>query len=160
MTEAKNVALVVEAVGAIPAPRPSLVWVSNLSSAGYRDAMIELAKARDVMLDLRIAISDEEVLDLLNRAFAMVYTPRLEPFGLAALEANACGLPVVAVPEGGVKESIRHEVNGLLSEPDPASIARAILRLRNDPCFARKIGATGRELVQNEWSLEAADQPN
>jgi glycosyltransferase involved in cell wall biosynthesis len=156
MTEAKNAALAIEAVAAIPAPRPRLVWVSNLADGGYRDAMIDLAKKRDVTLDMRMAIPDEHVVDLLNRAFAMVYPPRLEPFGLAPLEANACGLPVVAVPEGGVRESIRHGVNGLLSEPDPASMALAIVRLREDPRFARQIGATGRELVKREWSLEAA----
>jgi glycosyltransferase involved in cell wall biosynthesis len=156
MTAEKNVALVIEAVGAIPAPRPRLVWVSNIVAEGYRDAMIDLAKTKDVALDLRTAISDEELIELLNRALAMVYTPRLEPFGLAPLEANACGLPVVAVPEGGVRESIQHEVNGLLSEPDPDSIAHAIVRLRSDPDFARQIGTTGRQLVRREWSLEAA----
>ena len=40
---------------------------------------------------------------------AMLYAPRLEPFGLAPLEANACGLPVIAVPEGGVRETVVHE---------------------------------------------------
>ncbi len=156
MTAEKNMALVIEAVGSIAAPRPRLVWVGNIASPGYRDAMVDLAKARDVMLDLRVAISDEEVIDLLNRAVAMVYTPRLEPFGLAPLEANACGLPVVAVPEGGVRESVRHEVNGLLADPDPPSIALAITRLRTDTGFAREIGTTGRELVKEKWSLKSA----
>jgi len=50
----------------------------------------------------------------------MVYSARLEPFGLAPLEANACATPVVAVAEGGVRESIRNGVNGvLISERRP-----------------------------------------
>jgi glycosyltransferase involved in cell wall biosynthesis len=59
----------------------------------------------------RWRFSDENIVELLNRAAVMVYSARLEPFGLAPLEANACATPVVAVAEGGVRESIRNGVN-------------------------------------------------
>jgi len=86
----------------------------------------------------------------------MVYTPRLEPFGFAPLEANACGLPVVAVAEGGVRETIQDGVNGLLVEHDPQAVADAIEYLRNNPEEASRMGQTGAGLVAERWSVAAA----
>jgi glycosyltransferase involved in cell wall biosynthesis len=86
----------------------------------------------------------------------MVYAPRLEPFGLAPLEANACGLPVVAVAEGGVRETIIDQVNGLLVDNYPDAMAAAIQRLRNDPSFASRLGSTGRKAVEAKWGLDRA----
>ena len=155
-TPEKNVALVIEALGATPDPRPPLVWVGNIANEGYQRAMTELAAARGVTVDFRIGISDAALTDVLGRAMAMIYAPRLEPFGLAPLEANACGVPVIAVLEGGVRETIRHEVNGLLSDPTPAALAQAVTRLRDDPALARRLGDAGRKVVAERWSVSAA----
>ena len=57
----------------------------------------------------------------------MIYMPHNEPFGFAPLEANACGTPVVALAEGGVKETVVTGVNGtLVSDEDPRTVAAAI----------------------------------
>lgn len=152
----KNLSLVIEAIGAMPTPRPSLIWVGNFSSTEYQKAMVELAKALGVALDVRVGISDDQLIEVLNSAFVMVYAPRLEPFGLAPLEANACGVPVIAVREGGVRETIRHEVNGLLADANPSDLARAIATLRDNPALARQLGTNGSRLVASDWSLEAA----
>lgn len=155
-TPEKNVALVIEALGAVPEPRPKLVWVGNIANKDYQLAMTELATARGVTVDFRIAISDAALTDVLGRAMAMIYAPRLEPFGLAPLEANACGVPVIAVLEGGVRETIQHEVNGLLSDPTPPALAQAVIRLRDDPALARRLGDAGRRVVAEHWSVSAA----
>jgi glycosyltransferase involved in cell wall biosynthesis len=47
----------------------------------------------------------------------MAYAPRLEPLGLAPLEAGACGLPVVAVAEAGVRETVVDGITGSLTGP-------------------------------------------
>lgn len=155
-TPEKNVGLVIEAIGAMLSPRPRLVWIGNMATDTYQQAMSELAAARGVALEFRICIPDVALRDALGRAMAMVYAPRLEPFGLAPLEANACGVPVVAVREGGVRETIQHEVNGLLADPTPAALAQAVTRLRDDPTLARRLGENGRRLVEGQWSLAAA----
>jgi len=119
----------------------------------------ELAQSLKVDFVTKIRISDAEVVDLLNRAAAMVYTSYLEPFGFAPLEANACATPVVAIAEGGVRETILDEVNGILiSDRDPAAIGSAILRLLEEPALAQMLGERARELVMQRWSWQAAIQ--
>jgi glycosyltransferase involved in cell wall biosynthesis len=86
----------------------------------------------------------------------MVYAPRLEPFGLAPLEANACGLPVVAVAEGGVRETIIDGVNGFLVQHQPQMMAHAIQRLTQDKDLVACLSKNGLEIVQEKWSLNSA----
>ena len=86
----------------------------------------------------------------------MVYAPRLEPFGLAPLEANACGLPVVAVAEGGVRETIIDGVNGLLVQHQPQMMAHAIQRLAHDKDLAAQLSKNGSKIVQEKWSVNSA----
>ena len=153
----KNIMLAVEAVGTIPLEkRPALVWVANMQDEPYLAACIARAKELGVDLQPKKMISDVEMVDLLNRATAMVYAPRLEPFGFAPLEANFCGTPVVGVAEGGVRETVQDGINGLLVDHDPREMGRAIVRLLDDPGLARRLGEQGRELAREKWSVEAS----
>ena len=120
--------------------------------------MQALAASRHVSLDLRVGVPAAEVVEALGRAMAMVYVPRLEPFGLAPLEANACGVPVVAVPEGGVRETIQDGVNGLLAERNPAAIAAALCRIHDDGALAARMRQQGREVVEQRWSTALAGE--
>lgn len=132
-----------------------LIWIGNAANPWYRNHIIELAKSLGVNFDLRERITDDALQELLTSALALVYAPRLEPFGYAPLEANACGTPVIAVAEGGVRETVLHDVNGLLVQT-PEEMSAAIDRLRDDSQLARRLGETGRELVRTNWSLNAA----
>lgn len=109
-----------------------------------------------VTFEPMVRVSDETLLDVLNRAPVMIYAPRLEPFGLAPLEANACGVPVVAVAEGGVRETVVDGVTGLLVAHNPVAIAEAVSHLLADPPLARRLGANARQMVQSKWGLAAA----
>lgn len=155
-TPAKNIEFVVGALARVPAPRPRLVWIGNASAPAYVEKLRALAASRAVELEARTLVSEDELVDALNRASMMVYAPRLEPFGYVPLEANACGLPVVAVAEGGVRETVVDGVNGVLVEEDEAVMARAIERLRGDPVSRRSLGQNGRNVVAERWSLDAA----
>jgi glycosyltransferase involved in cell wall biosynthesis len=152
----KNVRLVIEALAAVPPPRPRLVWVGNVASPAYLDELKRAAAALDVSFEPRVGVTDDDLLDLLNSALLMVYAPRLEPFGLAPLEAGASGLPVVAVAEGGVRETVVDGLSGLLVEHHPLALARAITQLRDDPALARRLGEGGYKLVHEKWSLGAS----
>ena len=118
--------------------------------------MRSLAESYEVTFESRASIDDNELVDILNRATAMVHALRLEPFGLAPLEANACGLPVVAVAEGGVRETIIDGVNGLLVQHQPQMMAQAIQRLMHDNELAAELGKNGSKIIQEKWSVNSA----
>lgn len=152
----KNIEFVIRALASVKHPRPKLVWIGNFSLPWYLKEVEELAKSLAVDFEAKEMVSDDELIGILNRAAMMVYAPRLEPFGFAPLEANACGLPVVAVAEGGVRETVVDGVNGLLVEPDEKAMASAIERLRDDKDLAYSLGQNGRKLVTEKWSLETS----
>jgi glycosyltransferase involved in cell wall biosynthesis len=152
----KNIELVIEAVGILAVPRPPLVWVGNEYDGDYRAKLIDLARRRGVSLSFQIQLGDSELRDLLNVSAAMVYAPRLEPFGLAPLEAAACGLPVVGTAEGGVRESVLDGVTGFLVDHQAQDMAAAITRILDDPLLAAKLGYEARKHAKNVFSLEAA----
>jgi glycosyltransferase involved in cell wall biosynthesis len=152
----KNVAFVIKALALLPQPRPRLVWIGNSASGDYLQEMEALARDCKVDFEPKVRIPDTELQSYLSRAAMLLYAPLLEPFGYAPLEANACGTPVVAVAEGGVRETISDGVNGLVVAPEPAAMAEGIARLRNDPALARQLGEQGRQLVADKWSLAAS----
>jgi glycosyltransferase involved in cell wall biosynthesis len=86
-------------------------------------------------------LSDEAVRDQYQRA-SLLLMPGEEDFGIAPLEAQACGRPVVALGRGGAIESIVHGETGLLvDEPTPEAFADAIRSARSrdfDPGAIRR----------------------
>lgn len=150
----KGVELTIKSVSLLSEPRPHLVWIANSGSDSYMKEMLELAQTMGVNLQIKTMVSDEELVDTLNRATVLLYTPRLEPFGFAPLEANACATPVVAVAEGGVRETVKDGVNGFLVDREPESLAQALRKLLSDNSLARRMGDHAADHVQEEWSVE------
>jgi glycosyltransferase involved in cell wall biosynthesis len=150
----KGVDLAVKAVALLPNPRPPLVWIANSGNEAYRNEIIELALSLGVELRVQMSISDVELVAILNKATMLLYTSRLEPFGLAPLEANACGLPVVGIAEGGIRETIQDGVNGFLVDPNPESIARAASQLLQNPSLTREMGERAATNVRRRWNVE------
>jgi glycosyltransferase involved in cell wall biosynthesis len=86
----------------------------------------------------------EVVLDHLRRARAFVFAGE-EDFGIAPVEAMACGTPVIALGRGGLAETVVADETGVFfGEPTPAAIAGAVERfeamspaIRPDRCRER-----------------------
>jgi D-inositol-3-phosphate glycosyltransferase len=80
-----------------------------------------------------------------------------ESFGLVALEAQACGCPVVASGVSGLRSVVRDEVSGyLIDGDDPAIYAERIGRLLADTQLAQQMGRRGRLLAQRfSWTRTA-----
>jgi len=77
-----------------------------------------------------------------QRCRAFLMPSRFEPFGLSALEAMACGAPVIAAAVGGLPEFITDQETGLLvPQGDPAALAQAVHSLLVDPSRAARLGA-------------------
>jgi len=150
---AKNIELAIRAIGAIPEPRPRLVWAGNATVGDYLERLRGLAHSLHVDLEAAPVAPGEDLVQLLNRASLMIYTPRLEPFGLAPLEANACGVPVVAIAEGGLRETVVNGVNGAVVAPDPAVLGEAVAQLLQDRQRASRLRTQCRQFVEAGWTL-------
>jgi glycosyltransferase involved in cell wall biosynthesis len=75
-----------------------------------------------------------------------------EGFGVAAAEASACALPVVATDVYGIPDVVRPNLTGLLVPPkDPADLAEALARLVDDPELRTRFGSAGREYVASHY---------
>jgi glycosyltransferase involved in cell wall biosynthesis len=77
-----------------------------------------------------------------------------EAFGLTALEAMACGVPVVGFATGGIPDMIRHEHNGLLAAPsDAADLADKITLMIRDPLMRAALAANARKTVEEHFTI-------
>jgi len=100
-------------------------------------------------------VSDQERLELLNRCRALVLVSLWEGFGLPALEAMACGAPVIAARAGALPEVVGDAA--LLVDPrNPAAIADAISRIGREPALVRWLGAAGPpRAARFDWRTSA-----
>src|SRR6185312_9864948 len=94
--------------------------------------------------------------DALARAYAsadvFLFASRTDTFGQVLLEAQASGLPVVAVDEGGPRELIEDGVTGLLRPAEAGPLAEALLDLARVPAARRRLAGAGRLAVaERSW---------
>lgn len=89
--------------------------------------------------------------NLYAEADAFVLPTRHEAFGIAALEARAAGLPVIASIRAGCREFLRHEQNALLCESD-ADFATAMARLIREPELRLRLGNGASSLDPYDWA--------
>ncbi len=151
--------LTIRAIGMIPEnERPKLVIIADVQSSVNREELEQLAKKEKVSLEFKFNVSDQELVEWYNRAALVTYTAVKEPFGLVALEAMACGTPVVGVLEGGLQESIVDGETGFLVEPTPEACAKAIRTILNNPELGERMGAFGIKHVKQNWTWEAATE--
>jgi glycosyltransferase involved in cell wall biosynthesis len=155
LVDAKRPELLVEGVAAARSVE-RFVWVANHVEAQCRTRVERAVERTGVTFELRHGVSDDELVSAYREADVFVYAPRLEPFGLAPLEANATGLPVVAVAEGGVRETVLDGVNGVLTDPDPDAFGAVLADLLGDPGRVRGLGRAARDHVVAHWSLARA----
>jgi D-inositol-3-phosphate glycosyltransferase len=97
--------------------------------------------------------------DFYTAAELVLVPSRSESFGLVALEAQACGTPVVAAATGGLRYVVQHGETGFLVDGwDPANFAGRMLDLLADPATARRMGAAGvGRAMQFSWDSTTAD---
>jgi glycosyltransferase involved in cell wall biosynthesis len=151
----KGYDLIVQGLGRLPKTiRPQLVIVGYNQVPDELAYLRTLAQQNDVQLEWKVNASHRELVELYNRALAVVYTPRSEPFGLVPLEAMSCGVPVIGVNEGGVAETILDGITGRLIERDPEILAWALLELLASPESRKEMGTAGRRHVEENWSWD------
>lgn len=139
----KRVGAVVEVFRQIHSAVPSrLLMVGDGPDLSGAAAQVGAAGLTD---DVRFLGDQEQVVQLLSASDLFLMPSAQESFGLAALEAMACEVPVVASRVGGVPELVEDGVTGFLCPPDDlAAMARASIRLLTDDALHAQMAAAAR----------------
>src|SRR5213076_206917 len=117
--------------------RPKAEWLAN--THGVAQDVLFVGKQND-MSEL-LAISD-----------VLLLPSELESFGLVALEAMACEVPVIATRVGGVPEVVHHGVDGFLYDVgDVQSMADGCLQILSNPQIREKLGKAAREHATRDF---------
>lgn len=100
--------------------------------------------------------SDAKKLELLHRSSVLIYTPSGEHFGIVPIEAMFCGLPVIAVNNGGPTETVVNGETGFLRDSNPEEFAEAMETFYeggND--MKKEFGSQGKKRVEKHFSFKA-----
>ena len=127
--------------------------------AGDPEARRLLAVARRMgvsdRVELRGGVPRAAVPMLMRSADAVVCPPWYEPFGMVAVEAMACGVPVVATAVGGHLDTVVDGQTGVHVEPRrPEALAAALNRLLADPARRARMGAAGAERARARYGWD------
>jgi glycosyltransferase involved in cell wall biosynthesis len=102
-------------------------------------------------------VSTERIVELYAEAEVAVVPSLYEGFSLPAIEAMACGVPLVATTGGALPEVVgTHGETGLLVPPDdPGALAAMLLRALGDPALRARVGAAGRTRALERFTWRA-----
>jgi glycosyltransferase involved in cell wall biosynthesis len=106
------------------------------------------------------AVPQIDTVDFYRRATVLVL-PSVwhEPFGIPAIEASACGLPVVATCSGGIPEIIEHRRTGMLvARGEARELACIIAEVLDNPDIARALGEAGRQRAVERFAWNVVSQ--
>jgi glycosyltransferase involved in cell wall biosynthesis len=158
LEEKYGVRVLVDAFELVAGSHPDLrlTIVGGGSQRAALDATIRRSRFAS-RVRLLPAVPHLEVPQMLRQmdVFAVPSIADSESFGVAAIEASACGLPVVASRVGGLPEVVIDGETGILVPPgDPAALARALEPLVESDELRRRLGANGRAFVERvyDWS--------
>jgi glycosyltransferase involved in cell wall biosynthesis len=155
----KGFDFLIHAIGKMPVEhRPELIIVGMGGYHRMPDYLHALAQQEGVKLIIRSGVSDHELHGMYKSASLFVFGAHYEPFGLVVLEAMACGLPVVAVAEGGVPEMVQEGQTGYLVARNHQAFAHAIEDLMRSTERRAQMGEAARVQAVEKWSWEQAAQ--
>ena len=115
-------------------------------------------QASDIQVDEMIFFLGfrDDVPQILASLDLFVLSSYLEGMGSSLMDAMASRLPIVATDVGGIPEVVTHGETGLLVPArDPQALADAILKLYGDRAYAKRLGDSGCDVVQEKFSAEA-----
>jgi len=129
------------------------LWIVGEGPLQYE--MIELSEELNIRDKVRFIGVCSNLGGLIASAELMILPSRQESFGLVALEAMSCGVPVVASRVGGLPEVIDDEVNGFLFEHgNTDEAAEKGLRILKDNNYYKKVVDAGFLTANKKFSME------
>lgn len=134
--------VLLEAFAALPPDAAELTIVT-------RD---EVPRQHGVTVHHHLSPNDPQLLALYRKSHVFVLPSRWEAFGIAAVEAAASGLAIVATPVGGLRELVIDEVTGLQTAAGSAAdLTRQLQRLASDSTLRTRLGEAARERALTQF---------
>jgi glycosyltransferase involved in cell wall biosynthesis len=131
----------------LPGWRAEIIGADGMSATSRETEYVRRIRAQAAEAGVAMAgyLDHPQVLEAMTRASIVIVPSRWnEPFGLTALEALACGAPLIVSPRGGLPE-VAGEA-GIYANPDaPEEIAASIVALAVDPARRAALSEAGRE---------------
>lgn len=138
---AKRIELIIDAMAYVASPT-----TLTIAGSGPHEAALRARAAHDPRIGFAGFMSDEDLAASYASAIAVPFVPEDEDQGLIVQEAFAQATPVVTCRDsGGPTEFVVDGRTGLVADPDPRSLGRALDRLLRDPGWAARLGANARE---------------
>jgi glycosyltransferase involved in cell wall biosynthesis len=134
-------------------PTGNLVIAGN-DEDGYQPQLETMV--RDIGLSARVhflgPVHNENKWSLIKSAAVFVLASHSENFGIAALEAMACGCPVVVTPHVGLAGVVSRVGAGMVVDGEPKQLGEAIAALLADPARRRLMGEAGKKSAAEDFS--------
>ncbi|MBS4206748.1 glycosyltransferase [Bacillus sp. FJAT-50079] len=106
-------------------------------------------------VDFYGAVPNDNVPSILNKIDIFCVPSLSESFGVAVIEASACGVPVVVSDVGGLPEVVENNITGFIVEPKNVNqLAEKLLKLIQNPSMREIMGKSGREFVLEKYNWQ------
>ncbi len=111
------------------------------------------------VVDFKGYIPNRSIPEVLQGLDIFVALSRSESFGVAVVEASACGVPVIVSDVGGLPEVVQHGVTGMIvGRENPQAAATAIVALAQDRVLRKRLGDAGRRFIQEKYEWQGCLQ--
>ncbi len=111
-------------------------------------------KVKKILGDIKWVTSINELRKLYQESKIVLSLGHNEPFGLTPLDAMSCGVPVIAVNEGGYRETVKDRATGYLVPRDPEIISKKIMFLLKNEKILEKMGKNGRRHILENYKWD------
>lgn len=158
--QAKGSFVILEAAALLKSSSPQMLiqLVGSELTPGEVERLHQQVKAGQLadLVHLSPPRFDQDKLAAFQSADIFIYPSFHEGVPMAVLEAMSAGLPVIATRVGGLPDVVQNRLTGILIDPgQPQQLAAAILALVNQADLRLAMGAAGRRLAEERYSLES-----
>ena len=151
----KNHAVIINSLEKVIEKVPKIVYL-HIGEGDLLDAEKELANRKGVSKFIRFLGNTNQVREFLVISDIFIMPSSHEGFGISALEASFCGLPIIAFNVYGLRDIVNNNVNGLLIEPNVEKLVDAIVKLSKDDELRYKMGIEARALAIANFDMKSS----
>ena len=155
LVENKNHAVIIEALAKL---KDKNIYYSICGKGSYRTALEHLIQKYHLEKQVRLLGYRNDIHEVLQSADCFAFPSKREGLGIAAIEALACEVPVIASDNRGSREYMRHLENGIVCKAENTEdFVHAILRMEQSGDLRDKMGKQGRKTAE-KFSIKATDK--